>query len=72
MRSLIERLKDAAAVELNVLGETLEDALLEGRFFLGLIRGAVERGLPVPGSFSFQLAEHLTRGGQQYHSLPAV
>jgi len=72
MRSLVERLKDAAAVELNVLGETLEDALVGGRFFLGLIRGAVERGLPVAGSFSFQLAEHLTRAGQQYHPLAAV
>ena len=72
MRSLIERLKDAAVAEQNVLGETLEDALVEGRFFLGLIRGAVERGLPVPGSFSFQLAEHLTRGGQQYQPLAAV
>ncbi|HEV2763593.1 MAG TPA: hypothetical protein VGV38_11500 [Pyrinomonadaceae bacterium] len=51
MRALIERLKDSAAVEQNLFGETLEEALTEGRFHAVLVGGTVEEGSAVPDSF---------------------
>lgn len=50
MRELIERLKDSAAVEHNLLGETLEEALVDGRFHAAMLSVAVEEGEPVADS----------------------
>ena len=58
-RALIERLKDAAAAELNLLGETLEEALADGRLEFAVVRGTVENGEAVPTSF--QLADSHAR-----------
>lgn len=47
VRELIERLKDSAVVEHNLFGETLEDALNDGRFHVALLSVEVEEGAPV-------------------------
>ncbi|HEV2801916.1 MAG TPA: hypothetical protein VGW12_15675 [Pyrinomonadaceae bacterium] len=52
MRALIERLKDSAVADQNLLGEMLEEALVDGRFHAVLVRGSVEEGEAVSGSFS--------------------
>ena len=52
MRALIERLKDSASPDHNLLGEMLEEALANGHFHAVLLRGSVEEGEPVRGSFS--------------------
>lgn len=52
MRALIERLKDAAVPAQNLLGEMLEEALVDGRFHAVLVEGSVAEGEPVSGSFS--------------------
>ena len=52
MRALIERLKDAAAPAQNLLGEMLEEALVDGRFHAVLVQGSVAEGESVSGSFS--------------------
>ncbi|HWS86722.1 MAG TPA: hypothetical protein VN282_07145 [Pyrinomonadaceae bacterium] len=49
-RELIERLKDSAVVEYNLLGETLEEALAEGRFHVALLSVEVNEGAPDPDS----------------------
>lgn len=51
-RALIERLKDSAPPDYNLLGEMLEEALLDGRFHTVLFHGAVEDGIPVAQTFS--------------------
>jgi hypothetical protein len=56
IRTAIEFLKDSASFEHNVLGESLEEALTAGRFHLVVMRGAVEEGQAVAGSFSFARA----------------
>jgi hypothetical protein len=53
LRSAIEALKDSISVDHNVLGEMLEEALTTGRFHLTVMRGTVEEGKAVSGSFSF-------------------
>lgn len=62
MRAMIERLKDSASADENLLGEHLEDALIEGRFYLGILSGAVEEGKAVPESFNFNLASETSAG----------
>jgi len=57
VRSAIEFLKDSISFDYNVLGEMLEEALASGRFHMCVMRGTVEEGRPVPGSFSFANAE---------------
>ena len=52
MRSLIERLKDSVVPDHNLLGEMLEEAILDERFYAALIRGNVSEGQPVPQSFT--------------------
>ena len=52
-RSAIEFLKDSISFHHNVLGELLEEAITTGRFHLAVMRGTVEDGKSVPGSFSF-------------------
>ncbi|HKP72120.1 MAG TPA: hypothetical protein VJT82_04225, partial [Pyrinomonadaceae bacterium] len=52
MRALIERLKDSAVAGQNLLGEMLEEALVDGRFHAVLVQGTVEEGEAVGGSFS--------------------
>lgn len=52
IRALIERLKDASLPEHNFLGEQLEEALTDERFFLATLGGKVEAGRTVPGSFA--------------------
>ncbi|HEV7889888.1 MAG TPA: hypothetical protein VGP08_04585 [Pyrinomonadaceae bacterium] len=47
-RELIERLKDSIAVEHNLLGETLEEALADGRFHVALLSVEVNEGAPDP------------------------
>ncbi|MDQ3806023.1 MAG: hypothetical protein M3416_19605, partial [Acidobacteriota bacterium] len=47
VRELIERLKDSAVVEHNLLGEMLEEALNDGRFHVALLSVEVEEGAPV-------------------------
>lgn len=47
-RELIERLKDSAVVEHNLLGETLEEALADGRFHVALLSVDVNEGAPDP------------------------
>jgi hypothetical protein len=56
IRAAIERLKDSLSVEHNVLGESLEEALTGDRFHLMVMRGTVEDGVGVPGSFSLARA----------------
>jgi hypothetical protein len=51
MRALIERLKDSAIADNNLLGEMLEEALMDGRFHAVLVQGAVSEGEAMPGSF---------------------
>jgi len=46
VRELVERLKDSAVVEHNLLGEMLEDALNDGRFHVALLSVEVEEGAP--------------------------
>ena len=53
IRSAIEFLKDSISVDHNVLGELLEEAVTSGRFHLTVMRGTVEEGKAVSGSFSF-------------------
>jgi hypothetical protein len=60
MRAIIERLKDAAATEQNLLGEHLEEALSDGRMHLVLMRGEVENGVAVADSFHLSLADPAT------------
>ncbi|HEX7314736.1 MAG TPA: hypothetical protein VF297_12495 [Pyrinomonadaceae bacterium] len=52
MRALIERLKDSASADHNLLGEMLEEALADGRLHAVLVSGRVEEGEPVADSFS--------------------
>jgi hypothetical protein len=52
MRALIERLKDSAVADHNLLGENMEYAKAEGRFHAVLVSGRVEEGEPVADSFS--------------------
>lgn len=52
MRELIERLKDSAVVEHNLLGEVLEESLADGRFHVALLSVEVEQGEPVADSSS--------------------
>jgi hypothetical protein len=47
-RELIERLKDSIVVEHNLLGETLEEALADGRFHVALLSVEVNEGAPDP------------------------
>lgn len=51
LRAVIERLKDAANVQHNALGETLEEALADGRFHLILINGSPAEGWYHVGAF---------------------
>jgi hypothetical protein len=59
VRALIERLKDAAAVKKNALGERLEEALSDGRFYLGMFKGRVADGRALPETFDLSLAPRL-------------
>ncbi|HEY0100543.1 MAG TPA: hypothetical protein VGB76_16475 [Pyrinomonadaceae bacterium] len=52
MHALIERLKDSAEADQNLLGEMLEEALVDGRFHAVLVQGSVAEGEAVSGSFS--------------------
>lgn len=52
MRALIERLKDSAQADHNLLGEMLEDALAEGRFHAALVGGTVTEGEAVADTFA--------------------
>jgi hypothetical protein len=52
MRALIERLKDSAQAEHNLLGEMLEEALAEGRFHAALVGGTVSEGEAQPDTFA--------------------
>ncbi|MET0646035.1 MAG: hypothetical protein ABW208_05390 [Pyrinomonadaceae bacterium] len=52
MRALIERLKDSAQGEHNLLGEMLEEALAEGRFHAALVGGTVSEGEAVADTFA--------------------
>jgi hypothetical protein len=52
MRALIERLKDSAQAEHNLLGEMLEEALAEGRFHAALVGGTVSEGEARPDTFA--------------------
>lgn len=52
MHALIERLKDSAEADQNLLGEMLEEALVDGRFHAVLVQGTVAEGEAVSGSFS--------------------
>jgi hypothetical protein len=58
-RELIERLKDSAVVEHNLLGETLEEALADGRFHVALLSVEVREGAPAPDSSA---VKHLLPG----------
>lgn len=51
-RSLIERLKDAASADQNLLGQLLEVALAEGRLHTVLVGGTVNEGVAEPDSFT--------------------
>ena len=59
VRALIERLKDAASVKRNALGERLEEALSDGRFHLGMFKGRVADGQALPETFELSLAPRL-------------
>ncbi|HEX5709177.1 MAG TPA: hypothetical protein VFX96_17880 [Pyrinomonadaceae bacterium] len=48
--ALIERLKDSAVVEHNLLGEMLEEAWADGRFHVAVLNVSVEQGEAVPDS----------------------
>ncbi|MET0621785.1 MAG: hypothetical protein ABW250_02285 [Pyrinomonadaceae bacterium] len=52
MRALIERLKDSATADHNLLGEMLEEALAEGRFHAALVGGTVSEGEAQPDTFA--------------------
>jgi hypothetical protein len=52
MRALIERLKDSAQADHNLLGEMLEEALAEGRFHAALVGGTVSEGEAQPDTFA--------------------
>lgn len=52
MRALIERLKDSAQAEHNLLGEMLEEALTDGRFHAALVGGTVSEGEAQPDTFA--------------------
>ncbi|HEX8721622.1 MAG TPA: hypothetical protein VF736_13385 [Pyrinomonadaceae bacterium] len=52
VRALIERLKDSAEAEHNLLGEMLEEALAEGRFHAALVAGTVSEGEARPDTFT--------------------
>jgi hypothetical protein len=52
LRALIESLKDSIIADHNLLGETLEEALTDGRFYCLLVSGVVEEGEAVPGSYT--------------------
>lgn len=52
MRALIERLKDSAQADHNLLGEMLEEALAEGRFHAALVGGTVSEGEARPDTFA--------------------
>lgn len=52
MRALIERLKDSAQSDHNLLGEMLEEALADGRFHAALVGGAVSEGEAVADTFA--------------------
>jgi hypothetical protein len=51
MRALIERLKDSALADHNLLGEMLEEALADGRFHAALVGGTVSEGRAQPDTF---------------------
>ena len=53
LRSMIEFLKDSISFDHNVLGEMLEEAITNDRFHFAVMRGTVEEGRAVAGSFSF-------------------
>ena len=50
---MIEFLKDSISFDHNVLGEMLEEAVTTDRFHFAVMRGTVEEGRAVPGSFTF-------------------
>ncbi|HEX8146517.1 MAG TPA: hypothetical protein VF591_04860 [Pyrinomonadaceae bacterium] len=52
MRALIERLKDSAQADHNLLGEMLEEALADGRFHAALVGGTVSEGEARPDTFA--------------------
>lgn len=52
MRALIERLKDSVVPDHNLLGEMLEEAILDERFYAALVRGNVSEGQPATQSFT--------------------
>lgn len=52
LRAVIERLKDSLLPNHNLLGEKLEESLLEGCFHTVLLRGEVQDGEPVRESFT--------------------
>ena len=52
MRALIERLKDSAQADHNLLGEMLEEALADGRFHAALVGGKVSEGQAEPDTFA--------------------
>lgn len=52
MRALIERLKDSAQADHNLLGEMLEEALADGRFHASLVGGTVSEGAAQPDTFA--------------------
>lgn len=52
MRALIERLKDSAQPDHNLLGEMLEEALADGRFHAALVGGTVSEGEAQPDTFA--------------------
>lgn len=52
MRALIERLKDSAQADHNLLGEMLEEALADGRFHAALVGGTVSEGEAQPDTFA--------------------
>jgi hypothetical protein len=56
LRSVIEFLKDSISFDHNVLGELLEEAVTNDRFHFAVMRGTVEEGRAVAGSFSFERA----------------
>ncbi len=56
LRAAIEFLKDSISFDHNVLGEMLEEAVTNDRFHFAVMRGTVEDGTPVTGSFSFEPA----------------
>lgn len=52
LRALIERLKDSFMPDYNSLGEMLEEALVEGRFYTAVVTGTVAEGAAVAGTFA--------------------